>query len=494
LRTGINRSCKSSNEIPKEVFLMSIEQLEEIFHPDSIAVAGASSNKNAAGNNFTDALIKYGFRGKIYPINPKHKEILGMTAYPRVQDVPGPVDYVISCIPARGVLDLVEDCAQKKVKAIHFFTARFSETGRKDAAQLEQEMLARSRKAGIRLIGPNCMGLYYPALGISFSDAMPHKSGDVALISQSGQMTEEMARYAALRGVYFSKAISYGNALDFNECDYLEYFAADPETRVILMYIEGLREGRRFINTLSEAASQKPVIILKGGRGESGTRAASSHTASLAGTGNIWHSMVNQAGAVSAESQEEIIDLATGFSFLPSIKGFRVGVGGGGGGSSVTAADLCEEEGLDVIPLPQEIRELLKEQGSKIWDWVSNPVDMSIRDSADFTPGVLLRLMAENANFDLLLGIMGDPHHERHRDRTAESYLKEFNLEKLNNKPFLAVVPDKSLGADDFDHWTWKVVSELRTKLLEQGIPFFPTVGRAARVARKIAEYYRRKG
>jgi len=473
---------------------MSVEQLNKIFHPGSIAVAGASSNEHAAGNNFTDALIKYGFKGKIYPINPKQKEILGLSAYSRVQDVPGPVDYVISCIPARGVLELVDDCSQKKVKAIHFFTARFSETGRKDAAQLEQELLARAGKAGIRLIGPNCMGMYYPGIGISFSDAMPHESGDVALISQSGQMSEEIARYAALRGVYFSKAISYGNALDFNESDFLEYFTSDPETRVILMYVEGLREGRRFMNTLREAASQKPVIILKGGRGESGTRAAASHTASLAGSGDIWRSMVNQAGAISAESQEEIIDLASGFSFLPPIKGFSVGVGGGGGGSSVTAADLCEEAGLNVIPLPQEIRDILKEQGSKIWDWISNPVDMSIRDSADFTPGVLLKLMAENDNFDLLIGIMGDPHHERHRDMTADRILKEFNLEERNNKPFLAVVPDKSLGSDDFDHWSWKIVCEVRTKLIEQGIPFFPTVGRAARVARKVAEYYLRRG
>lgn len=472
---------------------MSVEQLEEIFHPGSIAVAGASPNAQAPGNNFTEALIKYGFKGKIYPINPKHKEILGLTAYARVRDVPGPVDYVISCIPARGALDLVDDCAHKGVKAIHFFTARFSETGREDAARLEQELLARARKAGIRLIGPNCMGLYYPARGISFSDAMPHESGEAALISQSGQMTEEIGRYAALRGVFFSQAISYGNALDFNECDYLDYFAADPATRVILMYVEGLRDGRRFMHSLREAVARKPVVILKGGRGESGTRAASSHTASLAGSRDIWLSLVDQAGGISADSQEEIIDLAAGFSFLPPVKGLRVGVGGGGGGSSVTAADLCEEAGLQVIPLPDEIRERLKEQGSKIWDWISNPVDMSIRDSAEFTPGVLMKLMAENENFDLLIGIMGDPHHERQRETTAGTYLKEYNLEGRNGKPFLAVVPDKSLGAGDFDHWTWKVVCELRTRLIEQGIPFYPTVGRAARVAAKVAGYYRRK-
>ena len=472
---------------------MSTHPLEEILHPRSIAVIGASGNTNVPGYQFTASLIEYGFRGKIYPVNPKYHEIAGLKAYPDIRDIPGPVDYVISCIPAPQVLNMVKECAQKGVKALHLFTARFSETGRKDAAELEQEILREARKGGIRIIGPNCMGLYYPDMGISFSDAMPKKSGTVGLISQSGQLAEEIGRYAALRGVYLSKGISYGNALDFNECDFLDYLSQDEETKVILMYLEGVRNGGGFFSALCKAASVKPVVVLKGGRGESGTRAAASHTASLAGSQKVLTSLISQAGAVTARHFEELIDLAAAFNFLPPLSGFNVGVAGGGGGASVLAADQCEEAGLKVIPLPDEIREELKNKGSGIWDWIGNPADMSIRDNRDFRPGDIMELMAANDNFHLLIAIMSDPHHERQRGTTADSYLKDFKLKNRNNKPLLAVVPDKALGSEDCNHWSWKVMCDLRTKLIAENIPFYPTVERAAVAATKLVRYYQRK-
>jgi len=472
---------------------MTPHPLEGIFHPKSIAVIGATSNPNTGAFGFTESLIEYGYRGKIYPVNPTHTEILGIRAYPNIKDVPGPVDYVISCVPAPAVLDMIADCSQKGVKTIHLFTARFSETGREEGVELEREVLQAAKRGGIRIIGPNCMGLYYPKEGISFCDAMPKKSGTTGLISQSGQMAEEVGRYAALRAVYLSKAISYGNAIDFNECDFLEYFSQDPDTNVILMYVEGVRNGKRFLKLLQHATAIKPVIILKGGKGESGTRMASSHTASLAGSRKIWESLIYQAGAVSAESLEELIDLATSFTYLPPILGLNVGVAGGGGGASVLAADQCEAAGLNVIPLPAEIRDELKRKGSKIWDWIGNPVDMSIRDRVDFVPGDTLQMMAKNKNFDMLIALMNDPHHKRQKGTTAESYLEQFNLEAQKDKPMLAVIPEKSLGADEFDHWSWKVVCEVRTKLIEAGIPFYPTAVRAATAARKLVGYYQER-
>lgn len=220
---------------------MSAHPLEELLRPKSIAVVGASAS--GRGGGFVAPLQELGFKGEIYPVNPKYPEIMGLKAYARVRDIPGPVDFVISSIPAAGVLDLIGDCAEKRVKLVHLFTARFSETGRKEAAELEQEILRRARGAGIRLIGPNCMGVYHPAEGISFNGGMPTESGPVGVVSQSGQFVGEMVGTAAARGVRFSKAISYGNALDFNECDYLEYFAQDPETKMVLLYIEGVRNG-----------------------------------------------------------------------------------------------------------------------------------------------------------------------------------------------------------------------------------------------------------
>jgi acyl-CoA synthetase (NDP forming) len=472
---------------------MSVHPLERIVHPRSIAVVGASENTNAAGYGFTASLLEYGYKGKIYPVNPKHSEILGLRAYASIQDIPESVDYVISCVPASQVLNLVTDCSQKGVMAIHLFTARFSETGRRKATQLEKEILNEAKRHGIRLIGPNCMGLFFPRQGISFSDALPMESGTVGLISQSGQLAEELVRFAAERAIYFSKAISYGNAIDLNECDFLDYLSQDRETNVILMYVEGIRDGKRFFNSLRRAASAKPVVVLKGGMGKSGTRAAASHTGSLAGSHEIWESLVSQSGAVYGRNPEELIDLAVSFQFLPPISGLRVGIAGGGGGASVLAADQCEDAGLEVISLPAEIREELKMKGSTIWDWIGNPADMSIRDRADFTPGDILQMMARNESFNFLIAIMTDPHHKRQQGLSAKSYLKQFKLEGRNHKPLLAVVSEKGLGIDDYDNWSWKLMCEIRTELIAARIPFYPTMERAATATRKIVEYYQAK-
>jgi len=469
--------------------------IEELFNPRSIAVVGASNNPQTAGYNFTNALLKYGYQGNIYPVNPKYSEILGLKAYATVKDIPGPVDYVISAVLAPLVPAMLKDCSHNGVKVIHLFTARFSETGRSDAAKLEQEVLKLARGYSIRLIGPNCMGLFFPRLGISFSDAMPHEnSGPVGLISQSGQAVEEIVRSAALRGLFFSKAISYGNALDFNECDFLDYLAQDPETRLILMYIEGLRDGRRFFDSLRQAVAQKPVVILKGGRGQSGARAVASHTASLAGSADLLEVVLAQAGAVSADSMEEFIDLAVAFHYLPPIGGLQVGVMGGAGGASGLAADQCEAAGLDVIPIPPEIREELKSQGISIWDWIGNPVDHSIRgEDAKFDHSEMLALMAKNERFDLLIVMFGEPHHERYKGRTADDYLEEYRIENCKPKPVMATVPNRDLGIDHYADWNWKIIYEIRTKLLAKGIPFYPSIGRAARAAKKVANYYRRR-
>ena len=472
---------------------MSSHPLEEILHPRSIAVVGASAGGRGAG--FLSPLVEFGFKGKLYPVNPKYPEIMGLKAYPTVRDIPDPVDFVISVVPAREVPKMLEDSAYKGAKGVHLFTARFAETGRPQAAQLEQEILKMARKLGIRLIGPNCMGVYYPAERISFQDDFPKKSGTVALASQSGNVAGEIVHAAALRGVYFSKAISYGNAIDLNESDYLEYFAQDPETKVILMYVEGVKDGPRFFNMLRHAAAVKPVIVIKGGRGEAGARATASHTASLAGSLRVWDAMVNQAGAIPVENLDELIDMATTFQFLPSPKGKRVGVAGGAGGASVLAADQCEMAGLEVIPLPKEFREQLKNQGISIWDWLSNPADLSIREDDNFSVGQILEMMAQDPHFDLLIAIMGHMHRRfMGADITIDKYLNEqYSINTCRIKPLLAVVPDRSLGIDEWDSWEWKMNCELRSELIARNIPFYPTIGQAALSARKMIDYFRSK-
>ncbi|MBA7651708.1 Peptidyl-lysine N-acetyltransferase Pat [subsurface metagenome] len=475
---------------------MSTHPLEEILHPQSIAVVGASDNPSTQGYNFTYHLLEYGFKGKIYPVNPRYSEILGIKTYPSLKEIPGSVDYVISAVPASAVLNMLEDCSQKGVKAVHLFTGRFSETGRQEAAELEQEILKQARKSGIRLIGPNCMGVYYPREGLSFGYDFPKEPGSVGLASQTGGGAAIFAQLAWLRGIRFSKVISYGNALDFNECDFLDYFSQDPETKLILMYVEGVKNGKRFFDSLRQAASTKPVIILKGGRGKSGARAIASHTASLAGSMKIWETMVTQAGAIIAENFDEMADLAVSFDFLPPIGGLRVGIAGGGGGPSVLAADECEEAGLDVIPLPMEMREELKSKGIPIWDWIGNPADMSITGDVAFSAGDTLQMMAQNQNFDLLIAIVFDVPLSRKEALTlrprdqVKDYIK---VKKETSKPFLTVVVDKSSGIENHNHWRWRMLSEVRTELIAANVPFYPTIGRAAKAARKLIDYYQRR-
>ena len=477
---------------------MPIHPLEEILHPQSVAVVGASGTPGAWGYSYTRHLLDYGYRGKIYPVNPNHSEVLGIKTYPSLKDVPGSVDYVISCIPSSAVLNLLGECAQKEVKCVHLYTARFSETGRQEAAELEQEILRQARKYGIRLIGPNCMGVYYPRVGLSFGYNLPREPGVVGLASQTGGGASSFIHLASLRGIRFSKAISYGNALDFNESDFLEYFSQDPETKIILMYVEGVRDGRRFFDTLSKAAATKPVIITKGGRGRAGTRMVASHTASLAGAMKTWESLVAQAGAISAQNFDEMADLAVSFYFLPPIKGPRVGVIGGGGGPSVLAADECEEAGLDVVPLPVEIREELKRKGVAIWDWIGNPVDVSIIGGFGITDIDMLQMMAGNQNFDFLIANINEgvlltlSTKEGLGARLTEEVEGYLKVKEGSSKPLLTVVGEKSLGADNYNDWSWKLFCEARTRLIAANTPVYPTIGRAAKAARKLLNYYQK--
>ncbi|MFH1381368.1 MAG: CoA-binding protein [Chloroflexota bacterium] len=473
---------------------MSQWSLEDILHPKSVAIVGASTNPIAQGYNFTRYLIEQGFGGKIYPVHPRYPEVLGLKAYPTVKEIPGPVDYVISCVPSTEVLNLLEECSQKGVRCLHLFTARFSETGRQDAAELEQQILKQARKLGIRLIGPNCLGVYYPQVGLSFGYDFPAESGAVGFASQSGGGATGFVRLAGMRGVRFSKVFSYGNALDFNECDYLDYFAHDPETKTILMYIEGLKNGKKFFDLLRRVTPVKPVVIIKGGRGQSGMRAASSHTAALAGSMKIWETAVGQAGAVSARTFDELADLAVTFNFSPPILGRRVGVAGGGGGPSVLAADDCEEAGLEVIPLPAEIREELKSKNVSIWDWIGNPADVSIMGGSGVSGIDLLQMMAKNKNFDLIILLVNEdaPFQKDEMMRRRREEIKVcLSLKKKSKKPLLVVAGEKSTNTENYNHWRWKSLSQVRAKLIPAGIPVYPTVDRAARTARKVLDYYR---
>jgi len=383
--------------------------IDYIFHPRSVAVVGPSPQFGfgAMGTSFVLAMQDIRFEGGLYPVNPKHENVLGLKCYPSLLDIPGSVDHVIFSIPVQAVLPVVEDCVAKGVKSMHFFTAGFSETGEEEGAEVERQVVERARQAGIRVIGPNCIGIYCPAGKISFGPGTPRASGPVAFLSQSGGNAADLLTTAAPRGIRFSKIISYGNAADLNESDFLEYLAEDPDTEIIAAYIEGVKDGRRFFRAMRKASARKPVIVLKGGRTESGTRAVFSHTASLAGSLEVFKALVRQAGAVAVNSVDELVDMLLVFRFFdrpPAGRG--VGIVGGGGGFSVFAADEVDEAGLKAPLLSRRVQEELRRFTPVAGSSVRNPVDtLAVMEPVKLTD--TLCIVGADEAVDVLLGHTG---------------------------------------------------------------------------------------
>ena len=359
---------------------MTVHPLDPIFHPRAVAVVGVRTGP-AAGmmGSFYDSLLETDFPaiGGLYPVNPKADEINGRRCYPTLLDTPDPVDHVISQVPASVVPELVDQCVQKKVRSIHFFTAGFSETGSQEMASVEKAMIKKLRDAGIRAIGPNCMGMYVPASRLAFMNGFPTEPGNVFLLSQSGANAGEIVHGLVSRGVRFSKAISYGNGADLRAHDFLDYAADDPETDVVTAYIEGVQDGRAFFDALKRCARKKPTIILKGGRTQSGSQAAHSHTGSLAGSIEIFDAACRQAGAMRAQTMDELHDLVVAATTNTRfIKGRGVALfGGGGGGFAVLSADAIDREGLTVPRMPKSAVDKMREYIPVAGSSVNNPID-----------------------------------------------------------------------------------------------------------------------
>ncbi len=475
------------------------ERLDELFRPRSIAVVGASATPNTFGNLFVDYLIKAGYKGVLYPVNPKSSEILGLKAYPSLGDIPGDVDYVISCVGAANVPEMIRQCPAKNVRGVHLFTARMSETGDKKGRELEQEIAREAERLGILLLGPNCMGLYRPGEGISYAYDLPERPGKVGGIFQSGGISINFIRYAGVRGVTFSKVISYGNAAGINESDLLEYLVRDEETAVIAIYIEGVGDGRRFFKTLREAAAVKPVIVLKGGKTGAGTRSTFSHTASLAGSFRAWEVMFRQCNAVQASDMDEFVDLTVAFNFLPEINGKRVGVIGGSGGKVVLSADECEQAGLDVVAMPEDVRAFIREKAPGLTNWLGNPVDFSILGGTSLTPMDMMQIMAKSGGFDFLICNVTEeaPFDEYLWTMLIEFEVREYlKIKSAGFKPLVATIANPGLGMANTGEWRWKALLERRQLLASEGMAVFSSVKSAATALSKMAGYYfkRKKG
>ena len=477
---------------------MPANSLDFIFNPKSIAVVGASTNTESHGHNFLKFQMSYGFKGKLYPINPKSPEILGLKAYPSLLDVPDTIDHVICAININMIPDIVTQAAQKGVKSVHIYSGRASETGRPEAIKNDEEILRRARQAGIRIVGPNALGIFCPRTGIAFGYEFPEVPGSVGAIMQSGANSTDLCHFSALRGVRFSKVCSYGNALDINEMELLEYFTDDEETKILLCYLEGLKdEPQKFVDLVRKAAKKKPVIICKGARTKAGARFSLGHNTSKAEIGReIWEGPVREAGAILVRNVDELINMAVAFSFLPPVKGNRLGAAGGGGGTCVLYTDEWEENGFELPPIPQEMRDEFKNRGSQLWDWMNNPGDSSIEGGDAYSSAALLMEMTKHPDFDFIVGYVSEdtPFNIEFISNVVFGDIEQFiNIHKVCKKPFFVIIRDRPLGTKQMDGPRHRIFAEARTRLLEAGVPFFTSAADAARTMKEYIDYHQRK-
>ncbi|MFQ1021649.1 acetate--CoA ligase alpha subunit [Tardisphaera saccharovorans] len=357
--------------------MANVEGIDALLAPESVAVIGASEVKNKIGNVIVRNLKEYGYKGKIYPINKKAdeiKEIEGLKVYASILDVPGPVDLAVISIPAQFVAESLEECGKKGVKAIDVISSGFGEVGNKEE---EEELVRICKKYNMRLLGPNTFGVYYggKTMNATFGpkDVIP---GKVAFISQSGALGIALMGWTILQQIGMSAIISTGNKAEIDDADLLEWLASDPSTNAILMYVEGIKDGQKFMETARKVVLKKPIVVIKSGRSKRGAQAAASHTGSLAGADNVFDAAMKQVGVLRAADFGEAFDWVKALSQSPPLKAKESVIVTNGGGVGVLATDACEFNNIPLIVPPDDMKkEFMKYMPS--FGSPKNPVDLT---------------------------------------------------------------------------------------------------------------------
>ncbi len=347
-----------------------------LFEPASIVFIGASKNVFKWGFNILHHIIRCGYTGRLYPVNPQGGDWYGRKVYKNIFDIEDSIDLAVIVVKDTLVPDTLKDCIKKNIPAAIIITAGFSETGEKGAA-LEKEVVEIARSGGIRVVGPNTMGIFsaWPSCMQALMTSMPIKKGNAGLITQSGNLGTSIAYRFIRRDIGLSRLISSGNEADLTMEDYLEMLENDEKTHIICLYVEGVRDGRRFFTSARRISRKKPVILLKGGRTEQGARAAMSHTGAIASDDGVFTSMCRQTGIIQVGTMDEMIDVAGILVSQPLPKGNRVGIITLGGGWGVIATDMCSLNGLVIPPLDNAIIEKLDSVLPPFWSR-ANPVDL----------------------------------------------------------------------------------------------------------------------
>jgi acetyl coenzyme A synthetase (ADP forming)-like protein len=372
--------------------------LSSIFEPKSIAVIGASNNVDKWGGRILKNILS-SFQGPVYPVNPNYEIVLGLTAYPSVLNIPGEVELAVIALPADSVFSVAEECGKKGVKGLIVVSAGFSETGNEEK---EKDLVSIVEKYGMRMIGPNTLGIVNEPISLNASviGRLPSK-GQISFITQSGTLGLAISEWTIDMGLGLCKIISTGNKANIDDVDIIEYLGNDPSTEVIAMYIEGIKRGKAFIDAASHI--EKPIIAIKTGRSKRGAKAVFSHTGSIAGSDEIFSAAFKQAGILRVNSIEDVFDAALAFSCQPLPKGNNVAILSNGGGAAIVATDECEKYGINIVDLTEETRQKIKSIVPEFAS-TSNPIDTAAAVSYKIYRKVIEALLLDK-NVDALIVI-----------------------------------------------------------------------------------------
>jgi acetyl-CoA synthetase (ADP-forming) len=462
-----------------------------IFDPKSVAVIGASNNPGSWGHGIMKHLL-HPARRKIYPVNPNTAEIMGVKAYSSIVDIPEAVELAVIAVASTRVPQLIGECVHKGIKAAVVISGGFAESGG-EGVKLEAELVKIARQGGLRFIGPNTMGHADSSSQLStLAWTFETPPGPVALISQSGNYGHRILHRGMMSGVGFSKFVCTGNEADIHFTDYFEYLAKDKDSKIIAAYIEGLREGRRFFELAKKTTPLKPVIVIKTGATKASAAAAISHTATLAGSDEIYEAAFHQAGVLRVEDDDELCDVVTALLYQPLPRGHKIGILTIGGGLGVMSAEACEKEGLEIPELAPATVAKLNAHLPPRWSH-ANPVDMagiSMAENEAVFPSLFALMEDKNIDAVLLQAAIGTDNKrlttvfdkseiEAYR-RAEEAALDSLSQRvKQQEKPVFMVKPAVEFATDP----------EVASIFSREGIPVYPSPRRAARVLNHLAWY-----
>ncbi|MBD3230463.1 MAG: hypothetical protein GF329_19950, partial [Candidatus Lokiarchaeota archaeon] len=464
------------------------EEIDKFFHPDSVAIIGESSR---SGFFWIRNMTSVNYMGKIFPVNPNYESALGIKFYGSILDIPETIDNAIIAVPRHLVYKSVEQCIEKGVNVCIIFSSGFSETGTSEGIQMEQDLKELIKGTKTRIVGPNCLGFYCPHSGISFRPDFPNQSGNVGFISQSGGNAISLGLRCKTFRLYFSKMISFGNALDLNAADFINYLRMDDKTKIIGLYSEGPKNGHEYLEAIRKTTPKKPVIILKGGMTEEGARAAASHTGAISSPLKVWDSIIKQSGAIPVYSFDELVESLLAFHYCRLPVKNTVGLMSVSGGSSVINTDHCVKVGLKVPKLSQSSVDKLKKKVQNVGVNVSNPLDLAGSYFDLRALKTALSILGEDENIDSIIievaiqyiympnrfGI-ADFHELFYK--TILDQIKRFKRKSHFKKPILVAFPPTTFEEERI----WD-----RLRFIKKRIPAFHDVQSAAKALAHLNEY-----